>query len=70
MVAFTEKLCVRRTVIHGTKGELTCDDGETLRHFDFASREAVRDKGGGVQSWRRAEGEREMGMIPCVARYV
>eukprot|EP00047_Mylnosiga_fluctuans_P014755 m.40907 g.40907 ORF g.40907 m.40907 type:complete len:410 (+) comp5640_c0_seq2:160-1389(+) len=37
MVAFTEKMCVRRTVVHGTRGELTCDDGETVRHFDFAT---------------------------------
>lgn len=42
MVAFTEKLCVRRTVVHGTRGELTCDDGESVMHFDFATGQKKR----------------------------
>jgi predicted dehydrogenase len=35
MIAFTEKLCERHTKIYGTRGELTCVDGEEIRIFDF-----------------------------------
>ena len=34
----SEKICERRTVVSGTKGELTCDDGDEVRHYDFATR--------------------------------
>ncbi len=41
MVAFTEKMCVRRTIVNGTRGELVCEDGETVTHYDFATRVKV-----------------------------
>ena len=39
MVAFTEKICQRRSRFYGTKGELEAD-GQTIRVFDFATGEA------------------------------
>ena len=36
MVAFTEKICQRRSRFYGTKGELEADD-QTIRVFDFAT---------------------------------
>ncbi|XP_078725660.1 putative oxidoreductase YteT [Lampetra fluviatilis] len=37
MVAFTEKLCVRKTTIYGTKGELHCEGAGPVRVYDFLS---------------------------------
>eukprot|EP00041_Stephanoeca_diplocostata_P006457 m.86088 g.86088 ORF g.86088 m.86088 type:complete len:436 (-) comp16372_c0_seq11:2459-3766(-) len=35
MIAFTEKLCVRQTQIHGSLGEITCDNEKSVTLFDF-----------------------------------
>jgi len=35
MVAFTEDICIRKTRIFGTLGELECVDGKSIRLFDF-----------------------------------
>eukprot|EP00741_Cyanophora_paradoxa_P024132 tig00021728_g23307.t1 len=36
MIAFTEEVCVRKTRVCGTRGELV-GDGRTIRHYDFSS---------------------------------
>jgi len=36
MVAFTKEICIRKTRIFGTMGELE-GDGEVIKHFDFLS---------------------------------
>ena len=35
MIAFTEKLCVRQTTISGTRGQITCNNSDTVHVFDF-----------------------------------
>lgn len=40
MVAFTEKLCQRKTTIYGSKGELSYD-GDGVRVFDFLTQKAT-----------------------------
>lgn len=40
MVAFTEKLCVRKTQIFGTHGELSFEGNGSVRHFDFVTQKA------------------------------
>lgn len=37
MVACTEKLCIRDTIITGSHGQLKCFDGSTITHHDFRS---------------------------------
>jgi predicted dehydrogenase len=37
LCAFSEHVCVRRTRIFGSRGELNGDGIDTVRHFDFAS---------------------------------
>ena len=41
MVAFTEKLCVRKTQIFGTHGELSFEGGSAVRRFDFVTQTAT-----------------------------
>lgn len=41
MVAFTEKLCVRKTQIFGTHGELSFEGSGPVRRFDFLTRTAT-----------------------------
>ncbi|CAN9515797.1 unnamed protein product [Ophioblennius macclurei] len=41
MVAFTEKICTRRTTIYGSKGELSCD-GHEIRVFDFVTQRTTK----------------------------
>lgn len=43
MVAFTEKLCERKTTIYGSKGELSYD-GHDVRVFDFLSQRSTKHK--------------------------
>lgn len=38
MIACTEKLCVRDTIISGSHGQIFCSDGETVEVFDFRTR--------------------------------
>mmetsp|Transcript_90592 Transcript_90592/g.233800 ORF Transcript_90592/g.233800 Transcript_90592/m.233800 type:complete len:433 (-) Transcript_90592:28-1326(-) len=38
MVACTEKLCVRETIVTGSHGQVRCLDGETVEVFDFSTR--------------------------------
>lgn len=44
MIAFTEKLCIRTTRVFGTLGELHCDDGNTVSHYDFLTNAKVQKK--------------------------
>jgi predicted dehydrogenase len=41
MIAFTEKLCERKTVIRGSKGEITCTDPEQVSLFNFNTKETT-----------------------------
>lgn len=41
MVAFTEKLCERKTTIYGSKGELSYD-GHEIRVFDFLTQRSTK----------------------------
>ncbi|XP_053136550.1 uncharacterized oxidoreductase YjhC-like isoform X2 [Hemicordylus capensis] len=41
MIAFTEKLGVRKTTIYGTKGELSCEGDGPVVVFDFLQRKKV-----------------------------
>lgn len=38
MIAFTKSICVRTTRVFGSRGELFCDDGAHVRHFDFLTK--------------------------------
>ncbi|PVU94887.1 hypothetical protein BB561_002203 [Smittium simulii] len=41
MIAFTEDLCVRKTKIYGSKGELHSDGDHQVKFFDFKTRETT-----------------------------
>ncbi|XP_043919522.1 uncharacterized protein LOC122795000 [Protopterus annectens] len=41
MIAFTERLCERKTTIYGTKGELNCEGSGPVYVFDFLSGQKV-----------------------------
>eukprot|EP01006_Ploeotia_vitrea_P010819 TRINITY_DN28386_c0_g1_i1.p1 TRINITY_DN28386_c0_g1~~TRINITY_DN28386_c0_g1_i1.p1 ORF type:complete len:478 (-),score=46.04 TRINITY_DN28386_c0_g1_i1:1133-2536(-) len=44
MVGCTEKFCTRSVRIFGSKGQITCDDMETVTHFDFNTRKTTVTK--------------------------
>ena len=37
MIAFTKELCIRKTKIFGTKGEIEGDGEDTIKIFEFKS---------------------------------
>eukprot|EP01114_Cavostelium_apophysatum_P021009 TRINITY_DN7203_c0_g1_i1.p1 TRINITY_DN7203_c0_g1~~TRINITY_DN7203_c0_g1_i1.p1 ORF type:complete len:443 (-),score=68.08 TRINITY_DN7203_c0_g1_i1:26-1321(-) len=39
MIAFSKEICIRKTRIYGTKGEIE-GDGHTITHFDFLTRKS------------------------------
>ena len=41
MVVFTRKVGTRRTVISGTKGEITCDFAEPVKVFDLLTEQII-----------------------------
>lgn len=41
MIAFTKDLCVRKTKIFGTKGELEGDGEHLIKHFDFVTQKTT-----------------------------
>ncbi len=41
MMAFTEKICQRKTTVYGSRGELTCDDDRTVSVFDFLTQQTT-----------------------------
>lgn len=43
MVAFTEEMCLRKTTIYGSKGELSCN-GHEVRVFDFLTQTSTKHK--------------------------
>uniref|UniRef100_UPI00358EAA3D putative oxidoreductase YteT isoform X2 n=1 Tax=Myxine glutinosa TaxID=7769 RepID=UPI00358EAA3D len=47
MIAFSQKVCVRKTTIYGTKGELHCEGTGPVNVFDFHTKE-VREYGASI----------------------
>lgn len=42
MIAFSEEICQRKTKIFGSRGELTCEDSNSVSVFDFVARSTTR----------------------------
>ncbi|KAJ1952600.1 hypothetical protein EC988_003466 [Linderina pennispora] len=63
MVAFTEEICVRKTRIFGSKGELVGDGNQSIEVYDFLTGQKTKHTPQLVTGSLAGHGGGDMGMI-------